>query len=205
MLNERRIILASKSPRRKELLSMIGLEYEVIPSEVDEDASETEPSLMVEQLARQKAESVKEGRDGCIVIGSDTIVCLDGEIIGKPRDESDAFGILKRLQGKTHTVYTGLCIISDDQKIVCHDAARVTFAEMSDGEILDYIRTGEPMDKAGAYGIQGVGGVFVKHIEGSYFTVIGLPIHLLYENLGKLGEAQRIWRRRTGEHRNRIT
>lgn len=181
------LILASGSPRRREMFSLIGLKFTVVPSDADENIPPCPPAEFVEQLALRKAAAVKKDRPGCCVVGSDTIVALDGDIIGKPADEEDAFRILSRLSGKTHTVYTGLAVLTDTTAEVLHDAVKVTFAAMSAQEIRDYIASGEPMDKAGAYGIQGPGGVFVERVEGCYFTVIGMPLPRLYQALERAG------------------
>lgn len=181
------LILASASPRRKALMEMVGLRFFVIPSDADEDIGSCPPGEMVEKLALLKAASVKEGRRNCCVIGCDTVVVIDGKVLGKPSDGECAVKTLSLLQGRTHEVYTGLCLITDDRQLVCHDVANVTFSPMSGREIRSYVKTGEPMDKAGAYGIQGIGGIFVERIEGSYFTVVGLPLHILGRMLGELG------------------
>ena len=180
-------ILASASPRRRELLTQIGLEFEVMASDADEDIKEKlSPGELVERLSRIKAEEVKariEGNRG--VIGSDTIVYHNGEVLGKPKDKDDAFRMLKSLSGATHSVFTGVTIILPEETIVFHNETKVTFDTLSDEEILKYIESGEPMDKAGAYGIQGLGGAFVTSIEGEYATVVGFPIgefsHILRE------------------------
>ncbi len=181
-----KLILASASPRRRELFSMIGLDFSVIVSEVEEIVPDgVGPDELVMSLAKQKAEAVFLEHGGDCVVGADTIVYLDNEIIGKPRDERDAALILRKLAGRTHTVYTGLAVLSgNDCDIVC-DTTDVTFAPMTDAEIDWYISTGEPLDKAGAYGIQGPGGMFVNSIVGNYFTVIGLPLPKLYQLLKK--------------------
>ena len=181
------LIRASCSPRRRELFSLIGLNFTVIPSDADEDIPPCSPAEFVEELSLRKAAAVKRDHPGCCVVGSDTIVTLDGEIIGKPKDEEDAFRILSHLSGNTHTVYTGLAVLTDDTVEVCHDCTQVTFAKLSEEEIRDYIRSGEPMDKAGAYGIQGPAGVFVERVEGCYFTVIGMPLPKLYRMLDRVG------------------
>ena len=141
----------------------------------------------MEQLALRKAAAVFSERPDACVVGADTIVWLDGQIIGKPRDEADAYRILRTLSGRTHTVYTGLAILWPGGQQVFHDTTRVTFASLSDGEIWAYIRTGEPLDKAGAYGVQGLGAILVERVEGCYFTVIGLPVPKLYRALRELG------------------
>lgn len=170
-------ILASASPRRRELLSLSGFSFDVIPSKADESLNESlSPEETVKALARLKAESVFNEHRDRVVFGCDTVVYLNGEILGKPKDEVHAFAMLKRLSGKTHTVSTGVCIISKDKEICFSDTTEVTFYELSDETIKSYIATNECSDKAGAYGIQGYGSVLVKEIKGDYFSVMGLPV-----------------------------
>ena len=181
------IILASGSQRRRELMSLMGLDFAVIPSGADENIDKaTEPSLYVRELARRKAEYVALSHKNACVVGADTVVVLNGEIIGKPKNTDDAYAILRKLSGKKHTVYTGIAVIYAGKEYVEYDATDVTFAELSDEDIYDYIATGDPMDKAGAYGIQGQFCVFIERIEGSYFNVIGLPVHKLHKILKTL-------------------
>lgn len=182
------IILASKSPRRRELLRLIGLPFTAMESDVEENASELlAPDEYVKTLAFQKADAVFQKHPDACVIGSDTIVYLDGKIIGKPRSEEDAFRILKLLQGNRHLVYTGVSVITPDCSLSDAERTEVTFWPMTDEEIHWYMSTGEPFDKAGAYGVQGPGGVFVKEVSGNYFNVVGLPLPLLYHLLQKAG------------------
>ncbi len=193
-----KIILASASPRRKELLQLLEIPFEIIKSTVEEKITKTIPYEVVEELSEQKAMDVftavkKEMEDNntlseaFLVIGSDTVVAIDGMILGKPKDEEDAFQMLKRLSGKKHQVYTGVTLIKYDgekqSKNVFHEKTEVVFQELSDKEILDYIATREPMDKAGSYGIQGFGAKFVKEIHGDYFNVVGLPVSRVYKEL----------------------
>ena len=152
-----RLILASQSPRRREMLALMGYEYEVILSDADEHVPPCEPGEFVEKLALRKASAVFGSHRDCCVVGADTIVYLDGAIIGKPKDETEAFQTLRLLSGRTHTVYTGVSVLTHSQSILFHDTAEVTFCPLSDAEIRAYIETGEPLDKAGAYGIQGPG------------------------------------------------
>lgn len=179
------LILASASPRRSEILRKAGYDFKVIPSCADENISPipNSPALFVEKLAHIKAEEVFLKNPDACVIGADTVVVLDGKILGKPKDENDAFLMLKSLSGKTHTVYTGVSVISKDKTVTFNEASRVTFNTLSDDEIHAYIATKEPMDKAGSYGIQGYGAVFVSHIDGCYFNIMGLPISKLYNVL----------------------
>jgi len=186
-MNNKRLILASASPRRCELFELLGLKFEAIASDADENIPRCPPGQMVELLAKRKAKQVYDMHPDCCVVGSDTIVVLNDGIIGKPEDDTDAFRILSALSGQTHTVFTGVCILSDDREIRFHDATDVTFAPTDADEIHAYIRTGEPMDKAGAYGIQGFGALFVERVDGCYFTVMGMPVPKLYRALKDIG------------------
>lgn len=182
-----RIILASQSPRRKELLALAGFEFEVIPSTCEEIITSGIPEEVVRELSLQKAKDVR-GRlpadEELMVIGADTIVVQDGKILGKPKDERDAFAMLKSLEGRTHEVYTGVTIIKSAECIrTFSEETRVTFYHMTDEDIWNYISTGDPMDKAGAYGIQSGAAVFIKGIEGEYNNVVGLPIARLCHEL----------------------
>lgn len=182
------LILASQSPRRQELLRMIGLDYTVLVSEVKESVPRgAAPGELVEYLALEKARAVFQAHPQSCVIGADTVVFIDGRIIGKPRDEADAYAILHTLQGRSHTVYTGVAVLAPGHADVRHDETRVTFAPMTRAEIEWYISTGEPMDKAGAYGAQGPAGIFVEKMEGNYFNAIGMPLPLLYRMLRDAG------------------
>ena len=171
------LILASKSPRRIELLKLAGFNYEIIPATADEkiDSSFT-PCETVVALASQKAAEISEKHPGDTVIGADTIVVYNGEIMGKPADADDAFRMLKKLSGNIHSVYTGVCIRCGDKQHTFFEETMVEFYPLSDEEIVGYIKTGEPMDKAGAYGIQEKGSLLVKRIDGDYFNVVGLPL-----------------------------
>ena len=188
-----RFILASQSPRRKELLASIGLDFEVIVSDADESVvskENTPVNVYVQELALIKAAaSAKQvlKDKNAIIISADTIVVLDGKILGKPKNEDDAFDMLKSLSGRTHEVYTGYCVMRiKDGYTVCNSIkTEVTFKTISDDKILRYIRTSEPMDKDGAYGIQGIGGMLVEKIEGDYANVVGLPTSALADTLEK--------------------
>lgn len=172
-----KFILASNSPRRRELLTLAGIEYTVIPSECEEILPENiKPADAVEELARQKAEDVFRRYSDAVVIAADTVVALGDTILGKPSDEDDAFRMLSSLSGKVHTVYTGVCIMAENHTDIFHCATEVEFYELSENDIKDYIATGEPSDKAGAYGIQGKGSLLVRKINGDYFNVVGLPL-----------------------------
>lgn len=175
----RPIILASASPRRQELLSLYGLPFEVAPSLADETA-EGNGLKRVEALARLKCEEVLSRYPGRMVLGADTLVCVDGEIMGKPRDGEDAARMLSLLSGRAHEVHTGLCLHCPDGRMLLEaETTRVHFLPLTREMIRRYVETGEPMDKAGAYAIQGRAGVFVSRIEGSPSNVIGLPLGLL--------------------------
>ena len=172
-----KIILASASPRRKELLTLAGYEYEVVVSQCEEILPDgITPDKAVEELARQKAEDVFSRNPDALVIAADTVVALGNAILGKPKNEDDAFGMLSSLSGRCHTVYTGVCLMRNGKTDIFHVATDVEFYALTEDEIRRYIATGEPMDKAGAYGIQGKGFVLVKGIRGDYFNVVGLPL-----------------------------
>lgn len=184
-----RIILASNSPRRKELLSQIGVIFEIIPSEFEEDITGLPPVETVEHFAYMKAKDVaSKMEEDVLVIGSDTIVYLDG-IMGKPKSRKDAFDMLSRLSGKEHTVLSGVSVINarTGEYLSGHESTRVKMRELSSREIDAYIATGEPLDKAGAYAIQGIGSLFVERIEGDYFNVVGLPVFRLGKMLKHFG------------------
>jgi septum formation protein len=181
-----RVILASQSPRRRELLSLVGIPHEVRPADVDERylAGES-PREHAERLARDKATKIRES--GAVVIGSDTIVVVDGDVLGKPKDVGDAARMLRRLSGRSHVVITAVAVALDGRVESGVEEVDVTFHPMSDAEISAYIDTREPMDKAGAYGIQGFGATIVARVNGDYFAVMGLPLQLLIRLLGRLG------------------
>lgn len=187
----KRIILASQSPRRRELLTQIGLKFEVIPSTVEEVNTSTNSVEVVQELAQQKARDVAEvagremAKDSLLVIGADTIVVYEGKILGKPGDKEDAVRMLTMLQGKEHSVYTGVALLSGEQEIVFAEETRVQMCPMTPEEILWYVNTGEPMDKAGAYGIQGLCARFIRQIQGDYNNVVGLPVGRIYQELKK--------------------
>ncbi len=186
-----RIILASASPRRRELLSRLGWEFTVQVSEVEENITKTHPAEIVEELSTLKAQAVFTQTEGDIlVIGADTVVANQGKILGKPVDETDAARMLGELQGGIHEVYTGvtLCLRRDGIENIktFYESTEVAFYPMSQEEIDWYVETKEPMDKAGAYGIQGLGGRFVKGIRGDFNNVVGLPSARLYQECKKL-------------------
>ncbi|KAB2924472.1 MAG: septum formation inhibitor Maf [Bacteroidetes bacterium] len=174
------VILASRSPRRSQLLRQIGMQFTVEPSGIEEriDASLSFEEN-VRRLALHKAEDVAHRRTEGIVIGSDTIVVIDGDVLGKPADAAEALRMLRRLSGRTHTVYTGFALVdcADGRRHIDHQETSVTFRALTDDEIADYVAGGSPMDKAGAYGIQDdAGAVFVERIDGCYYTVVGFPL-----------------------------
>ena len=180
------LILASNSPRRKELLSMLGYEFEIRASDCDESTDIRDPAELVKELSKRKAHAIE--RTLCdTVIGSDTVVSVNSKILGKPQDKNDAFNMLKQLSGRTHTVYTGVCIIQGNNEIIEAVSCDVTFKKMTDSEIENYIASGEPMDKAGAYGIQGKGSAYVEKINGDYFAVVGFACCYVNSVLNKLG------------------
>lgn len=171
-----KIVLASKSPRRKEILENAGYDIEIRVQDADETLPcGISPEKAVQMLACIKASAVNRN-SGEIVIGADTVVSIDGKILGKPKDENDAFLMLKELSGREHEVFTGVCIVNGEKKIVFSERSAVRFNSLSDEEILSYIKSGEPMDKAGAYAIQGLGGEFASIVCGSFYNVMGFPI-----------------------------
>lgn len=185
-MNIKPIILASSSSRRKELLAGLNLDFTTHPSEDNEEVPlGTLPENMVEMLSLRKAQSIAPAYERGIIIGSDTIVVVNGEILGKPKDNDEAYGMLSKLQGHVHTVFTGIAVfdVESGQYEVAHSSTQVTIKSLSADKINRYISTGEPADKAGAYAIQGFGATLVERINGDYFTVVGLPIGLLADML----------------------
>lgn len=199
------IILASASPRRKALLEQIGMEFEICPAKGEEVITESRPDAVVSELSRQKAEEVAAGvltyneqhpdlatPQDILVIGADTVVAYGDEILGKPKDEEDAKRMLTLLQGNTHSVYTGITLVFIDKsgrtgEYCFFEKTDVTMYPMDEDEINLYIATGEPMDKAGSYGIQGRCAIYIKQIEGDYNNVVGLPVARLYQELRRVG------------------
>lgn len=177
------IVLASASPRRKELLSNLNLDFEIMKSNIEEFVNDKDtPQCVAMSLSFQKAIDIaNKTSENNIVIGADTIVVLDEKILGKPMNEQDAFNTLTQLSGKYHEVITGICVLrlSDNKKIVDYEVTKVKMREFSEEEIKRYIKTTEPMDKAGSYGIQGYGSLLVEKINGDYFNVVGLPVSKL--------------------------
>lgn len=211
-----RLVLASASPRRRELLSQIGLEFTVMPSTKEENAKTTEAGVLVQELSRQKAVDIWEQLSGgqgqnpdadqeqiseetqepnlngkrqseLLVIGADTVVCCEGKILGKPHSREAAAEMLTALQGRSHDVYTGVTLYSQSETVTFFECTQVEFYPMTEVEISEYIDSKEPMDKAGAYGIQGLGARFVKGIRGDYNNVVGLPVGRLYQELKSHG------------------
>lgn len=186
------IVLASGSPRRRELLTMLFDQFEVMVSDCEETMTSQDPEKVTEELALQKAEAVVESlppsTDPVIVIGADTIVSIDGKILGKPADQQQAADMLRMLSGKSHNVSTGVALIGVDAGVQTwfksfSETTVVTVAELAEEEILAYVNTNEPYDKAGAYGIQGMFGKHIQGIKGDYNNVVGLPVHRLYQEL----------------------
>ena len=188
MLKEK-LILASQSPRRAEILTSVGWPFEAIPADIDESRLESEDALSyVLRLAQTKAETVAARGASGLVLGADTVVVVDEEILGQPRDDDDARRMLSLLSGKWHDVVTGVALVSGSQTSVAHQTTRVRFAAMTSEEIEWYIATGEPQGKAGAYAIQGQGALFIQEIQGDYFNVVGLPVRLVYELAKRMEE-----------------
>jgi septum formation protein len=187
-----RVILASQSPRRRELLTLIGIPHDVRPADLDETMRPGEsPTGYAERLARAKAQAVAEGDERAIVIGADTIVVLDGEVLGKPADASEAVQTLRRLAGRTHTVHTAVAVAHGGHLESGVESVEVTFRPLTQEQVEAYVATGEPLDKAGAYGIQGYGAVIVERIHGDYFAVMGLALGRLVGLLERVGVAYR--------------
>lgn len=187
-LSTLKVILASQSPRRTDLLDLIGVAHEVQPANVDESyVGGEQPEAHAERLARAKAESIATGLSESLVIAADTIVVIDGKVLGKPTDATDAARMLKMLSGRRHVVMTAVAVAYRGQTVSNIERVSVNFRELGDDEIERYIATGEPMDKAGAYGIQGYGATIVRRIEGDYFAVMGLSLVRLVELLVQIG------------------
>lgn len=184
----KKLILASISPRRKNLLRMIGFDFEVVNSQVDEQSEVyTIPEVHVLELAQKKALKVAEKIDGGLIIGADTVVVLNNQILGKPKDAKQAKEILQQLSGKTHEVYTGFAIVEKPSGEMLSEFVKtlVSFRKLADEEIDRYIQSGSPFDKAGGYGIQDQGALFVQKIDGCFYNVMGLPVTKLYQALEK--------------------
>lgn len=184
-----KILLASGSPRRKEILTALGYDFDIFVTDADETTEERDPARLVELLAHRKAEAAKAavGTTDAVILAADTVVAADGEILGKPADAADAERMLRLLSGKEHKVMTGICLIAGETILVSHDETKVFFKTLDDRDIEDYLATGEPFGKAGAYAVQGIAGKFVDHIEGSFSNVVGLSEELLTDMLQKIG------------------
>lgn len=182
------LVLASRSPRRQQLLAMLGIPTRVAPADVQEIPLPREtPSAYARRLARDKARAVP----GAYVLGADTIVVLDDEILEKPGDAGDALAMLTRLQGRWHEVITSVCLIANGETYEAQDRTAVEFRRLDEATLRAYIATGEPMDKAGAYGIQGYGAALIERVEGDFFGVMGLPLRLVVDLLAKAGAPYR--------------
>lgn len=187
-----KIILASKSPRRREILELLGLDFAVEVADTDERCDILEPDRRVAELARQKGEAVIEQKLACgedvrdtLFIACDTLVYIDGEFLGKPRDRADAYRVLTALSGNSHEVWSGIYVYLNGKAVSRAEVTRVNFCDMTHKEKERYLDSGEPFDKAGAYAVQGKAAVYIKGIEGDYFNVVGLPVNLLYRILQK--------------------
>ena len=181
-----RIVLASKSPRRKEILSSLGVRFDIISADADESSEITDPAALVRELALRKGRATREllrargeWDDDTLIIASDTVVAVDGKILGKPRDDADAKRMLTLLSGTAHHVISGVALLMGEREINDFDDTLVHFDVMSPAEIDWYVASGEPRDKAGAYAVQGLASIFIKGLEGCYFNVVGLPVHKL--------------------------
>ncbi len=184
------IILASQSPRRRQLLGQIGLDHFIVRPARGEEIMDPalSPAQLVEELSRQKAREVAGASDpGDLVIAADTVVAIDGRVLGKPHDREEACAMLSALSGREHTVYTGVTVCRDDRMLTQHEATQVRFRPLSPREIRAYVDSGEPMDKAGAYGVQELGALLVEGIRGDYFNVVGLPLCRLGQMLSQFG------------------
>lgn len=187
MKSNKKLILASASPRRQELMKDIGCPFECIPSNAKENLKQSlSIDLAIEQIAYDKAKDVFMQHPQDVVIGCDTMVVLNGIALGKPKNEEDAKRMLQNLSGKTHQVITGVAILTENEKLLFHEVTNVTFYDLNENIINAYIKTGESMDKAGSYGIQGYGKILVKGIQGDYFNVVGLPVARLYRELKRM-------------------
>ena len=177
------IILASASPRRKEILQKVNINFEIIVSDADENLNEQNPEKFVVEIAKRKAMAID--KKDKIIVAADTAVAIDNKILGKPKDEKDAFEMLSLLQGKKHSVYTGVCVRKNEEIITFCEKSDVFFKKLEDIEISNYIATKEPFGKAGAYAIQGFGALLIEKIEGDYENIVGLPVSRLYDVLKK--------------------
>ena len=193
-MEKSKIILASGSPRRKELLLQIGIVPEILVSHVEEKITSDVPAEVVMSLAEQKAVDVaKEMPEGTVILGSDTVVAADGKILGKPKSHEEVYEMIRRLAGRSHQVYTGVCLVKKgpegeaDTVVSFYDETDVNVSPMTEKEIREYADSEEPMDKAGSYAVQGFFARYIDGLKGSYANVMGLPVHLVYQELKKLG------------------
>lgn len=183
------LVLASRSPRRSQILSLAGIPFDIVPSDAEEENSSADPGTLVLRHSAAKASLVSRAMPGRIVLGADTLVSAGGEVLGKPEDRRDALRMLSILSGRWHEVYGGVTILGGAFPVSFHEVSRVRFRNLSESEMEAYVDTGEPGDKAGAYGIQGYGSVLVDRIEGCFFNVMGLPLARTVERLRELAEA----------------
>jgi len=186
----KRVILASQSPRRQTILELLHIDFECCPADIDEQILPgEEPRAAVRRIARCKAEQASKQMKNALIVAADTVVVCNGKILGKPEDVQDAFRKLSSLKGREHEVVTAVCVMDTESGLaeIQDETTRVYFRDITDEEIRAYILTGEPLDKAGAYGIQGTGAVFIEKIEGCYFNVVGLPLKHLYSMLKRQG------------------
>lgn len=184
------LILASTSPRRRELIQLLNLPFTCVSADCDETIAPCSPQDTVCQLSKRKAEAALAActlQDGEVLIGADTVVSIHGQILGKPKDDQDAYQMIAMMSGKTHSVYTGVTLITQAETRTFYEETRVTVAPLTDAEIRAYLATGEHRDKAGAYGIQGAFGLYVTGIQGDYNNVVGFPVARIYQELQKLG------------------
>lgn len=184
--NNMKLVLASASPRREEILKKLNLKFTIVPAKIEEDSFDAaDPVELVKTLALEKAKTVSKLVEDVLIIAADTVVVQNGQILGKPEDELEAKKMLRQLSSRQHQVITGLTVLNSqtEASLVEYNITDVTMGKISEKEIENYISTGEPLDKAGAYAIQGFGGLFIKEIKGSYYSVMGLPIHQLKELL----------------------
>lgn len=183
------LILASASPRRSEILSSLGVAFTLHVSDADESFDSVSPELLTEELAKRKGNAVRlslgEGARDKLILSCDTVVYCDGEILGKPRDDSDARRMLRMLSGKAHRVVSGICLIHGDVTVTRSESTDVKFGELTDGDIEFFIEKGEARDKAGAYAVQGLASMNIERLEGDYFNVVGLPVNLLNRTLNE--------------------
>ncbi|WP_103128399.1 Maf family nucleotide pyrophosphatase [Deinococcus aerius] len=187
----REVILASGSPRRRELLANLGVPFRVVVSGEAEDSPERDPERLAGELAALKARAVARANPGAVIIAADTVVAADSDLLGKPGDEAENRAFVRRLSGRTHQVYTGVTVLSGGQEFGGVERTDVTFRDLTDGEIAHYARTGEGLDKAGGYGIQGVGMALVARVDGDYSNVVGFPLALVIRLLRGAGVA--VW------------